>query len=229
MDVMVQAEDEALEIRECLKRIEEVATRLSALKGARSASGIRLANELRGVVKASEPALGVASGEPHFATLKVDHTGIAVKDLAAAARLFVDFLGAKLTAGGINHDAELRTLFVEFPGGGKFEFLQPTGENPIHHFLEKRGEGVHHITILVRDVVDITRRLKEAGYRVVDEDFSQPGWKEAYISPRSALGCVLQLVEVSPDYGKPVDGVTIEDVLADRWEWVDQKPRRRSD
>jgi len=159
--------------------------------------------------------------------LKIDHFGMAVRDLAAATRLFTEFLGARLVAGGINHAARLRTTFVQFPDGGKIELLQPTGENPIHHFLEKRGEGIHHGTILVRDVAAMVEQLKAGGFKVVDEDFSALGWKEAYISPRSAFGCVLQIVEVGPGYGEPVDGITIEDVMADRWEWIDQKPQRR--
>lgn len=157
---------------------------------------------------------------------KVDHVGIAVRDLAAAANLYVDTLGGRIVAGGINREARLRSLFVELPGGGKFEFLQSVGDTPIGRFVEKRGEGIHHMTILVDDVVAATERFREAGYRMVDEDFSGPNWKEVYISPRSALGCLLQLVEVGPDYGKPVEGITLEDVLADRWVWVNQVPTR---
>ncbi|MER2535146.1 MAG: VOC family protein [Rhizobiaceae bacterium] len=171
--------------------------------------------------------LKTLEAEGFIPPLKIDHFGIAVRDLGAATRLFTEFLGARIVAGGINHAARLRTTFVQFPDGGKIELLQPTGENPIHHFLEKRGEGIHHVTILVRDVKETADRLKAAGFRVVDEDFSAPGWKEAYISPKSAFGCVLQIVQVDAHYGKPVDGITIEDVLADRWEWVDQKPTRR--
>lgn len=157
---------------------------------------------------------------------KVDHVGIAVRDLAAAADLYVTTLGGRLVAGGTNRQAQLRTLFVELPGGGKFEFLQSLGDTPIGRFVEKRGEGVHHMTILVEDVAAATARFREAGYRMVDEDFSAANWKEVYLSPKSAMGCLLQLVQVGPDYGKPVEGITLEDVLADRWEWVDQAPRR---
>lgn len=158
---------------------------------------------------------------------KIDHFGVAVRDLRAATRLFTDYLGARLIAGGINFAAQLRTTFVQFPQGGKIELLQPTGVNPIHHFLEKRGEGIHHVTILVPDVAAVSAGLQAGGFRVVDEDFSAPGWKEAYISPRSAFGCVLQIVQVGSDYGEPTEGITLEDVMADRWEWVNQRPQYR--
>lgn len=158
---------------------------------------------------------------------KIDHVGIAVKDLAQAAKLYIEILGGRLVAGGTNDTAQLRTLFVEFPGGGKLELLQSLGDTPIGRFVEKRGEGMHHMTMLVSDVTGLSERLKMAGYRVVDEDFSQPSWQELYISPKSATGCLLQLVKVGPEYGAPVAGITVEDVLADRWEWVDQQPRMR--
>ena len=206
-----------------LRRLDEETERLARSGGSHAATLHGLSSQIGALV---EEARRTVDGEqvPFTPPLKIDHFGIAVRDLGQATRLFVDFLGARLVAGGINHAAKLRTTFVQFPDGGKIELLQPTGENPIHHFLEKRGEGIHHVTILVRDVAATTAALKDAGYRVVDEDFSASGWKEAYISPRSALGCVLQIVEVGPDYGKPVEGITIADVLADRWEWIDQRP-----
>jgi len=80
----------------------------------------------------------------------------------------------------------------------------------------------------VQDLVATLVPLKAAGYRIVDEDLASPTWREAYVSPRSAHGCLVQLVQAGPDYEKPVNGITLEDVLEDRWEWVDQQPRRRS-
>ena len=122
----------------------------------------------------------------------------------------------------------LRTAFVQFPGGGKLELLQPTGDNPMKAYLDKRGEGIHHMTLLVKDLAGMLGPLKAAGYRIVDEDLASPTWREAYISPRTAHGCLVQLVQPGPGYDKPTVGITLEDVLADRWEWVDQQPRRRS-
>jgi methylmalonyl-CoA/ethylmalonyl-CoA epimerase len=210
-----------------LGRIEEDAKRLGAVSRGKAGDLEGVAGKIGALVKGARQLAEGAEGvfEP---PLKIDHMGIAVRDLRQAARLYTDFLGARIVAGGINFAARLRTIFVQFPDGGKVELLQPTGENAIHQFLEKRGEGIHHVTILVRDVAAMAQKLKDAGFRVVDEDFTAIGWKEAYISPRSALGCVLQIVEVGPQYGKPVEGITIDDVLADEWEWVDQKPRRRS-
>ena len=87
---------------------------------------------------------------------------------------------------------------------------------------------MHHLTFLVADLRASIARCREAGYVIVDEDYSESGWLEAYVSPRSGHGCLVQLVEAAPDYGKAVEGVTVADVLADRWEWIDQKARRRA-
>jgi methylmalonyl-CoA/ethylmalonyl-CoA epimerase len=190
----------------------------------------RLAGDIERLVDAAARELGVspeASAGPASVPV-IDHHGIAVNDLDRAARFFIDMLGAKLIAGGINEAAMLRTVFVQFPGGGKLELLQPTGDNPMKAYLEKRGEGIHHMTILVKDLAGMLGPLKAAGYRIVDEDLASPTWREAYISPRTAHGCLVQLVQPGPGYDKPTVGITLEDVLEDRWEWVDQQPRRRS-
>jgi len=158
----------------------------------------------------------------------IDHHGIAVEDLGKAAGFFINMLGGKLVAGGINEAAKLRSVFVKYPGGGKLELLQPTGDNPMKAYLAKRGEGIHHMTFLVHDLAAMLVPLKAAGYRIVDEDLSSPTWREAYVSPRTAHGCLVQLVQAGPGYEKPVPGITLEDVLEDRWEWVDQQPRRRT-
>lgn len=159
---------------------------------------------------------------------RLDHLGVAVKDLGEAAKLFVDHLGGTLVGGGSEELSQLKSLHVAFAGGGKIELLEPLADNPIRRFIEKRGEGVHHLTFVVDDIASIVRGLKEAGYRIVDEALTTDGWKEAYVSPRSAHGCLVQLVQTRADFGTAVGGVTVADVLADQWEWKEHKPRRRA-
>jgi methylmalonyl-CoA/ethylmalonyl-CoA epimerase len=65
----------------------------------------------------------------------------------------------------------------------------------MHKFLRERGPGVHHLTFIVRNIEELVSKLKTEGYRIVGEDFSNPRWKEAFISPPSANGTVVQLAE----------------------------------
>ena len=218
-------------IAERLARIRQAARMAADGAATPATAGVlaKLAERIEALVDEAAKDLGVTAGESAApaAVPVIDHHGIAVNDLGRAARFFIDMLGAKLIAGGINEAAMLRTAFVQFPGGGKLELLQPTGDNPMKAYLDKRGEGIHHMTLLVKDLAGMLGPLKAAGYRIVDEDLASPTWREAYISPRTAHGCLVQLVQPGPGYDKPTVGITLEDVLADRWEWVDQQPRRR--
>jgi methylmalonyl-CoA/ethylmalonyl-CoA epimerase len=156
----------------------------------------------------------------------LDHVGIAVDDLAAAAALFATGLGGSLVAGGLEPGTGLRSVHVAYPGGGKVELLQPTGPGPVADFLARRGQGVHHLTVLVDDVPSAVARLTSEGHEMVGTDTTTAAWHESYLSPRSAMGCLVQLVRPGPDYGRPT-AVAIDDVVADRWAWVDRRPRWR--
>lgn len=161
------------------------------------------------------------------ATPNLDHIGVAVTDLEAAAQLFVDCMGGKLVAGGVAENI-MRSMHIQFPGGGKIELLQPVRDHPIKRFMERAGQGIHHLTFVVEDVRAVAQRLSDAGHRVVDGDFDNPEWREVYVSPRTAFGCLIQLVEPLTPYGDPVAEITVNEVLTDQWEWVHHHPARRA-
>ena len=72
-----------------------------------------------------------------------------------------------------------------FPGGGRVELLAP-GNDPsgfVVKFLERHGEGVHHLTFVVDDLRAEVQRLRAAGQRVFGENHSNPHWMEAFVSP----------------------------------------------
>jgi methylmalonyl-CoA/ethylmalonyl-CoA epimerase len=69
----------------------------------------------------------------------------------------------------------------------------------LHAFLEKRGEGAHHMTFIVHDLKRAVDRARAAGLRVVEEDYANPRWQEAFISPRSAFGTIIQLAQSDLD------------------------------
>jgi len=124
---------------------------------------------------------------------KLDHIGIAVKSVAAARKFFEDILGASLMYEGANEAAGFK--LAEFDLGGlTIELLDPLGADSfLHKFLEKRGEGMHHLTFNVPDCKSKTAALKQQGVRIVDETQWSPTSFEAFISPRAAHGVLIQL------------------------------------
>jgi methylmalonyl-CoA/ethylmalonyl-CoA epimerase len=129
--------------------------------------------------------------------LALDHTAIAVRDLQAALPLYRDLLGGVPSGYERQSHKGFMWLTLRYPNGSQVELLAPTGPGFLQTFLDKRGEGAHHMTFVVRDVRLAVERARAAGLRVVDEDFSDPRWQEAFISPRSAFGTIVQLAQSS--------------------------------
>jgi methylmalonyl-CoA/ethylmalonyl-CoA epimerase len=80
-----------------------------------------------------------------------------------------------------------------YPNGGKIELLEPLGEGFLSRFLERRGEGLHHITFKTDDVAAAIVELESRGYEVVDVDLDDPHWKEAFLRPSKAHGTLIQV------------------------------------
>ena len=124
---------------------------------------------------------------------KLDHIGIAVKSVAEARKFFEETLGATFVFESANERAGFRLAALDL-NGLSIELLEPLGANSfLHKFLEKRGEGMHHLTFNVADCKDKTAALKEQGVRIVDEMQWSPTSFESFISPRSAHGVLIQL------------------------------------
>jgi methylmalonyl-CoA/ethylmalonyl-CoA epimerase len=127
---------------------------------------------------------------------RLDHVAIAVHSIRDALPLYRDLLGGEYHQGGESVANGFRWVQFAYPDGGKIELLEPLGENSfLHDFLERRGVGVHHITFMVERIEELVELLKARGLRIVGEDYRDPTWKEAFISPRSAYGTVIQLAE----------------------------------
>jgi methylmalonyl-CoA/ethylmalonyl-CoA epimerase len=89
-------------------------------------------------------------------------------------------------------------------------------------FLEKRGEGLHHITFFVDDVVDAEHALHAAGYETVDTHLEDAGWRETYLRPKSGFGALIQLADTDKDsWTEATADYTLEEVLAGEVIWVD--------
>src|SRR5229473_193573 len=124
---------------------------------------------------------------------KIDHLGIAVKSIAEARKFFEDVLGATLLYEHENPDAGYKLVELDF-NGFVLELLEPLGEKSfLHGFLERRGEGVHHLTLDVPDAKDKIAELKSGGVKVVDEREFSPDSYEGFISPRGSHGVLIQI------------------------------------
>lgn len=125
--------------------------------------------------------------------LKIDHLGIAVKDMAEAKRAY-EALGFTIEA---EHDVpseKVKTAFISV-GESHLELLEPTDPSSvIAKFLEKRS-GVHHICLLVDDIEKTMAEMKAGGAQLLDEvpRIGAGGCRVAFIHPRSAAGVLLEL------------------------------------
>ncbi len=126
-----------------------------------------------------------------------DHTAIATRSIASALPLYRDLLGGRPNGFERQSGRGFAWLTLRYPNGAQVELLEPTGPGFLETFLEKYGEGPHHMTFIVADVRHAVERARAAGLRVVDEDYRDPRWQEAYISPRSAFGTIVQLAQTT--------------------------------
>ena len=129
----------------------------------------------------------------------LDHTAIAVEDIERALPLYRDLMGGDPQELYERPELGFRTLTLRYPGGGGIELIAPTGDGFVREFLDARGEGVHHITFMVEDLAASVDEARAAGVRVVGEDYANPSWQEAFISPRSANGTIVQLAQSDRD------------------------------
>jgi methylmalonyl-CoA/ethylmalonyl-CoA epimerase len=128
----------------------------------------------------------------------LDHTALAVRSIESALPLYRDLLGGIPTTSETFSDRGFTYLTLRFPNDSQVELLEPAGEGGfLHQFLERFGEGVHHMTFIVGDLRSAVERARQAGLRVVDEDYRDPRWQEAFVSPRTAFGTILQLAQTS--------------------------------
>ena len=128
---------------------------------------------------------------------QIDHIGIAVKDLNRQVKFYNDVLGLKCS--GIEEVPDQKVKVAIFPVGEiRIELLQPTAEDsPIAGFLEKKGEGIHHIAYLVSDLDTNLKRLQEQEIQLIDAKprIGAGGHKIAFLHPNSTFGVLTELCE----------------------------------
>lgn len=125
----------------------------------------------------------------------LDHIGIAVRSLGAA-KIYED-LGLSIDHVETVETQKVKTAFISV-GDANLELLEPTSpDSPIAKFIEKRGEGIHHICLRVDDIEAHLERLKAAGYRLVNEAPvpGAHGCRVAFLHPAAGNGVLIELSE----------------------------------
>lgn len=130
----------------------------------------------------------------------IEHIGIAVKDLAASIRYYEEVLGLKCYAIEEVSDQKVKTAFFQV-GQTKIELLETTDpEGPIGKFIEKRGEGLHHVAFAVKGVEDALREVASKGVQLIDQK-PRPGAEGlhiAFLHPKSTGGVLTEFCEKPP-------------------------------
>ena len=124
--------------------------------------------------------------------LQLDHVAVAVRSIKSALPLFRDALGGQYLMG--SDMSGWRWVQFRYPGGGKVELLEPLGEDGfLATFLERHGEGLHHVTFKTDDIRAAIGHVESLGYELVDVDLSDEHWKEAFLRPSGAHGTLVQI------------------------------------
>jgi len=131
---------------------------------------------------------------------KIEHIGIAVKNLEASNRLYEKLLGTAPYKQEEVASEGVRTSFFK-SGPNKIELLESsTTDGPIAKFLEKKGEGIHHIAFEVTDIVAELKRLKKEGFIILNETPKKGADNKlvAFVHPKSTKGVLVELCQEIP-------------------------------
>ncbi|MGM0377042.1 MAG: methylmalonyl-CoA epimerase [Bacteroidota bacterium] len=127
----------------------------------------------------------------------IEHIGIAVKNLDEAIPFYENVFGLECYAVEEVADQKVKTAFFKV-GDTKIELLEPTDEEgPIGKYIEKKGEGIHHMALAVKDLDEKLKAAEEQGVRLIDK---QPrkgaeGLNIAFLHPKSTFGVLTELCE----------------------------------
>ena len=128
---------------------------------------------------------------------KIEHIGIAVKDLKTSNAVFASLFGISHYKVEEVISEGVKTSFFK-AGPNKIELLEATtSESPIAKFIEKKGEGVHHIAFAVTDIVSEIARLKNEGFTILNETPKKGADNKlvAFIHPKSSNGVLIELCQ----------------------------------
>ncbi|PKK91625.1 MAG: methylmalonyl-CoA epimerase [Candidatus Wallbacteria bacterium HGW-Wallbacteria-1] len=128
---------------------------------------------------------------------KIDHIAVAVENLTASAEILGKLLGISPSEVEEVAEQKVRALFFDI-GGVHIELLEPTSEDsPVAGFLEKKGQGIHHIAFATDDIQNEISRLDQQGFKMIDSipRTGAGGKKIAFIHPRSSEKVLTELCQ----------------------------------
>ena len=128
---------------------------------------------------------------------KIDHIGIAVKNLDETLNFYENVLGLKSEGTEVVEEQKVRVAFLPI-GDTEVELLESTDEEgPIARYIAKNGQGVQHIAYRVDNIEKAIAEMKEKGIRMIDETprYGAGGAKIAFCHPKSTFGVLIELCE----------------------------------
>jgi methylmalonyl-CoA/ethylmalonyl-CoA epimerase len=128
---------------------------------------------------------------------KIDHIGIAVKDLEASLKFYQETLGMDLQGTEIVEEQKVKVAFLPI-GDTEVELLESTDPNgPIARYIDKKGEGIQHIAYRVDDIEAAIKTMQEKGVKMIDETprYGAGGAKIAFCHPKSTNGVLVELCQ----------------------------------
>ena len=126
---------------------------------------------------------------------KIDHIGIAVENIDTVNTLFKDIFGLEALEEEIVENQKVRVLSFKI-GNAQIELLEATDpSSPIAKFIEKRGQGMHHITFEVEDIKSALLECQKKGIQLIDEKprIGAEGKQIAFLHPKSTAGVLIEL------------------------------------
>lgn len=132
---------------------------------------------------------------------KVDHIGVAVKNLEDSLKFYQDTLGLELAGVEVVEEQKVRVAFLPV-GDTEVELLESTDpEGPIAKFIEKKGEGIQHIAYKVENIEEAIKEMEEKGVRMIDKTprYGAGGAKIAFCHPKSTKGVLVELCQRDDD------------------------------
>ena len=130
-------------------------------------------------------------------TLKVDHIGIAVKNLEETLKFYSEVLGLEVQGTEVVEEQKVKVAFLPI-GDTEIELLESTdSDGPIARFIEKNGEGVQHIAFKVENIEEAIESMKAKGMRMIDETprYGAGGAKIAFVHPKSSHRVLVELTQ----------------------------------
>ena len=127
---------------------------------------------------------------------RIDHIGILVSNLDEATRLYQDCFGAEIGKIETLPERGVKAAILSLGQGTNLELLEPLPGSNMAKIMEKRGEGLHHMTFEVDDVDKEISRLAERGMELIDKK-ARPGFEGmvAFVHPKSARGVLVELCQ----------------------------------